>query len=102
MQENYHLDLVCRDDSTLNFRINLYALNKTGTNATTMAQNGKDLQIFTIYVIKLHIYNNAEKYFIFLVSLTDGLLMKKKKDFFLCDLFIIIFFKVGRELFHFW
>uniref|UniRef100_A0A1B0GC62 Uncharacterized protein n=1 Tax=Glossina morsitans morsitans TaxID=37546 RepID=A0A1B0GC62_GLOMM len=66
VQENYHLDLVCRDDSTLNFRINLYALNKTGTNATTMAQNGKDLQIFTIYVIKLHIYNNAEKYFIFL------------------------------------
>ncbi|KAL9920826.1 tyrosine protein kinase receptor torso isoform 1-T4 [Glossina fuscipes fuscipes] len=66
VQENYHLDLVCRDDSTLNFRVNLYALNKTGTNATMMAQNGKDVQIFTIYVVKLHIYNNAEKYFIFL------------------------------------
>uniref|UniRef100_A0A1A9WI57 Protein kinase domain-containing protein n=1 Tax=Glossina brevipalpis TaxID=37001 RepID=A0A1A9WI57_9MUSC len=66
MQENYHLNLICRDDNTLNFRINVYELNETEMNANELiAQDGEYLRTFTIYVIKLHVYNNAEKYLIF-------------------------------------
>ncbi|KAM7345614.1 tyrosine protein kinase receptor torso isoform 2-T2 [Cochliomyia hominivorax] len=105
IHENYGLNLICRDDTTLNFNIDLYTPNKSqttnetktfennsattssslfslntlATQSTTIAinaedgegdSNGKELnaeeKYKTVFVIKIHLANDADKFFAYL------------------------------------
>lgn len=98
IHENYSLNLVCRDDTTLNFNIELHNTNRNpknlskeinntsslssspqstivGVGATefgTFAENNeKELnanRYETLFVIKIHLANDADKFVAYLVS----------------------------------
>ncbi|XP_065369892.1 tyrosine-protein kinase receptor torso [Calliphora vicina] len=78
IHENYSLNLVCRDDSSLNFNINLYTSNKglkldgnqsTDIEATTSSyidaagnlNEPKSKGFETLFVIKMHLWNNSDE-----------------------------------------
>lgn len=57
IHENYVLDLICREEKRLHFRVNLLLPVKSGK----MEEN-------PIYVIKLNTMNNSREYKVYLVS----------------------------------
>lgn len=91
IHENYSLNLVCRDDTTLNFNIELHNTNKNPKNllkeikntsqstvkvaarkfGTFTENNGREINASryeTLFVIKIHLANDADKFVAYLVS----------------------------------